>query len=56
LKAHYNQLSILSGEQNLSEIIVLQCLLLDVSNIAFILAPSSLIKQTLLINVFTLGL
>jgi hypothetical protein len=34
LKAHYNQLSILSGEQNLSEIIVLQCLLLDVSNIA----------------------
>src|SRR5512137_970248 len=34
LKAHYNQLSLLSGEQNLSEIIVLQCLLLDVSNIA----------------------
>jgi len=34
LKAHYNQLSILSGEQNLSEIIVLQCLLLNVSNIA----------------------
>jgi hypothetical protein len=34
LKAHYNQLSILGGEQNLSEIIVLQCLLLDASHIA----------------------
>jgi hypothetical protein len=34
LKAHHNQLSILTSEQNLPEIIVLQCLLLDVSNIA----------------------
>src|SRR3990170_4979312 len=34
LKTHHNQLSILSGEQNLPEIIVLQCLLLDLSNIA----------------------
>ncbi len=33
LKAHHNQLSILGSEQNLPEIIVLQCLLLDVSNI-----------------------
>jgi hypothetical protein len=34
LKAHHNQLSILSGEQNLPEIIVLRRLLLDVSDIA----------------------
>ena len=34
LKAHYNQLGLLTGEQNLPEIIVLQCLLLDVSTIA----------------------
>src|SRR3990170_7347407 len=34
LKAHHNQLGLLTGEQNLPEIIVLQCLLLDVSNIA----------------------
>ena len=34
LKAHHNQLSLLSGEQNLPKIIVLQCLLLDFSNIS----------------------
>jgi len=34
LKAHYNQLGILTSEQNLSEVIVFQCLLLDVSNIS----------------------
>jgi len=35
LQAHHNQLSILSREQNLPEMIVLQCLLLDISNIAY---------------------
>ena len=32
LKAHHNQLSLFAGEQNLPEIIALQCLLLDISN------------------------
>jgi hypothetical protein len=41
LKTHHNQLSILSGEQNLPEIIVLQCLLLDVSNITCHFGTSS---------------
>ena len=34
LKAHYNELGLLTREQNLPEIIVFQCLLFDVSNIA----------------------
>ena len=37
LKTHDDPLSIFAGEQNLPEIIVLQCLLLDVANITVIL-------------------